>query len=40
MHKRFNNREMFFEFPGVMINNLKLNSNFVSNNTSIIYIKC
>ena len=30
IHKRFNNREMFFEFPGVMLNNLKLNSSFVS----------
>jgi len=30
IHKRFNNREMFFEFPGVILNNLKLNSNFVS----------
>ncbi len=34
MHKRFNNRDMFFEFPGVMLNNLQLNTNFVSNNTS------
>ena len=33
LHKRFDNREMFFEFPGVMINNLKLNSNFVSSST-------
>ena len=33
IHKRFNNRGMFFEFPGVMLNNLKLNSNFVSNST-------
>jgi peptide/nickel transport system substrate-binding protein len=33
IHKRFDNREMFFEFPGVMINNLKLNSNFASNST-------
>jgi len=30
IHKRFNNRDMFFEFPGVMLNNLKLNSSFVS----------
>ncbi len=28
IHKRFDNREMFFEFPGVMLNNLKLNSSF------------
>ena len=34
IHKRFNNRDMFFEFPGVMLNNLQLNSNFVSNNSS------
>ena len=27
VHKRFNNREMFFEFPGVMLNNLNLNSS-------------
>tara|TARA_B100001250_G_scaffold25824_1_gene21381 strand:+ start:341 stop:2068 length:1728 start_codon:yes stop_codon:yes gene_type:complete len=25
IHKRFNNREMFFERPGVMLNNLELN---------------
>ena len=31
MHKRFDNRNMFFEFPGVIINNLRLNSSFVSN---------
>ena len=30
IHKRFDNRDMFFEFPGVMLNNLKLNSSFVS----------
>ncbi len=30
IHKRFDNREMFFEFPSVMLNNLKLNSSFVS----------
>ena len=33
MHKRFDNRGMYFEFPGVIMNNLKLNQNFVSNNT-------
>ena len=33
LHKRFDNREMFFEFPGVMINNLKLNSNFAASST-------
>ena len=27
VHKRFNNREMFYEFPGVMLNNLDLNSS-------------
>ena len=30
IHKRFDNRDMFFEFPGVMLNNLKLSSSFVS----------
>ena len=30
IHKRFNNRQMFFEFPGVMLNNLQLNTSFVS----------
>ncbi len=30
IHKRFDNRDMFFEFPGIMLNNLKLNSSFVS----------
>ncbi len=33
IHKRFNNRDMFYEFPGVMLNNLELNTNFISNNT-------
>ena len=32
IHKRFNNRDMFYEFPGVMLNNLELNSSFISNN--------
>jgi ABC-type transport system substrate-binding protein len=33
VHKRLNNRDMFYEFPGVMLNNLELNSSFTSNNT-------
>ena len=28
VHKRFDNREMYFEFPGLRLNNLKLNSNY------------
>ena len=31
IHKRFNNREMYFEFPGLRLNNLKLNSNYANN---------
>ena len=33
VHKRLNNRDMFYEFPGVMLNNLELNPSFISNNT-------
>ena len=25
IHKRFKNRDMYFEFPGVLLNNLELN---------------
>ena len=32
IHKRFDNREMYFEFPGLRLNNLKLNSNYTTNN--------
>ena len=32
IHKRFENREMYFEFPGLRLNNLKLNSNYTTNN--------
>ena len=32
IHKRFDNREMYFEFPGLRLNNLKLNSSYTSNN--------
>ena len=31
VHKRFDNREMYFEFPGLRLNNLKLNSNYAVN---------
>lgn len=31
VHKRFDNREMYFEFPGLRLNNLKLNSNYAGN---------
>ena len=31
IHKRFENREMYFEFPGLRLNNLKLNSNYANN---------
>jgi len=30
IHKRFDNREMYFEFPGLRLNNLKLNSNYAT----------
>ena len=32
IHKRFDNREMYFEFPGLRLNNLKLNSNYTTSN--------
>jgi ABC-type transport system substrate-binding protein len=32
IHKRFENREMYFEFPGLRLNNLKLNSNYTTSN--------
>jgi len=34
IHKRFENRGMFFERPGVMLQNLKLSETFKSNNLS------
>jgi peptide/nickel transport system substrate-binding protein len=34
IHKRFNNRGMYFEKPGVMLQNLKLNESFQSTNLS------
>ena len=30
VHKRFDNRDMYFEFPGLRLNNLKLNSDYTS----------
>ena len=30
VHKRFDNRDMYFEFPGLRLNNLKLNSNYTT----------
>ena len=33
IHKRFNNREMFYERPGVMIQNFELKSAFSSQNS-------
>ena len=32
IHKRFDNREMYFEFPGLRLNNLKLNNNYTTSN--------
>jgi ABC-type transport system substrate-binding protein len=32
IHKRFNNRGMYYERPGVMLQNLKLNEDFISAN--------
>ena len=33
VHKRFDNRDMFFEFPGLRLNNLKLNNNYAASGT-------
>ena len=33
IHKRFDNRNMYFERPGVILNNLKLNNNTLSTTT-------
>ena len=32
IHKRFDNREMYYECPGLRLNNLKLNSNYTTSN--------
>ena len=39
VHKRFDNRDMYFEFPGLRLNNLKLNSDYTASGlTEDIYL--